>query len=970
MSRLPVDPLRPKWHDSQRVDVDDMDSEQDSYLGQDAAIVNNHFGSGVVPSSPVPIVLFNTDELSNEQKALIDSNEFDGTGIHPTLQPSDPVLGNQIQVRLEGSSVFGRQSVRVAIIGVNFNGDTQFDTFEFHRNERQITCNHYVRILAIFFNNFKGNTNCSREYGGTLVFTEAASFELSRDPIAISQDVFPNIFWRDYKVANPALTLYETLQIGIGPEYTVDSLLINTTPKLVRSLNADDTVTRYGEKFIATTNNIQKITLLLGATPDLTVPIGNKFDWSGDIVVSIFPLQTTVNCPTDIVPGLQIGFDPEFEPLVQLTFSQVELFNAGYILTDIFQPVDFVFSTTKIANPLNSPIVPGRYYAATIGRTGSTGTGDILVAVGGDRTPDARATIYSGVWTDVPDDDLWFQVWTDAAKVADGEAYDQGKGIQIPKKITNELGVEEDYCFGHKNFVNVSNALNTGVIEAAVKESDVEQDERTGNPVFARQQYEPIFSFVDDPSTLDEETDPLIIGCGQDKNPRNNPLLLKSMTLPGLVNDDKFIIVAPDADILSFNFIDTVLKPNVLDCLHEYRIFRVTQCVDGYGDVNGDGVITEEDACAAALLIGEDLSSPATQQKILDGYFTTLQFLRTDVTGDGVISEEDVDLIRKFANHEDGYVSFPVGSSFRHTEFQVQRLTGRYDGYFTCTDGYMDINNGKVPFSALSPEQLLYDGYDAPPCIQCEDPIFITIPFPGVDFELQPQAFWSADMVPFSSDARLTPAAFTYPDALPPLCEPALSPFFCEDTIDAPLACNPGRNDFFVPANLILGGDIIRPDGRHFGGDYEMGIIILELPENPLVESVLDIFNVFVADVGNGYTALGYRAMRFASCDTVKPDGLEKNQIRFDVALQAFNPNLDGYDGYADGYGVIVDDIIGVHINPLTGVLTLNISDLEVNILLQTLVTKIQIIIHLKQGGWINPTLVVPPSQAAALLSS
>lgn len=968
MSRLPVDPERPKWHDSQRVDVDDMDSEQDSYLALDAAIVNNHLGSGVIPFSPSPIVLFDTDILSEEQQALVDADEFDGTGIHPPIQPTDPLQGNQIRVTLTGSTVFGRQSVKVAIIGVNFDGDTQFDTLEFYRNESQTTCNHYVRILAIFFNDFKGNTNCSRTYGGQIVFSEAESFELSRDPIAISQDVFPDLFWRDFKVSNPSLTLYETLQEGIGTEYTVDSLLINTTPKLTRSIDSGDTVTRLGEKFIAHTDNIQKITLLLGAGADNSAPINNKFDWSGDIVVSIFPLQTTVNCPTDLVPDLPIGFDPEFQPLVQITFSQAELFDAGYILTNVLQPVDFVFSSTLIANPKTSPIVPGRYYAATIGRTGTVDVGSILVGVGGNRTPDARATIFSGVWTDTPDDDLWFQVWSAAAKVADGEAYDQGKGIQIPKVQKNELGINEDFCYNHQNFVNVSNALNTGVVEAAILEQDIEQDERTGNPVFAREKYQPIFSFVDDISTLDEESDPLIIGCAQDKNPRSNPFLEKSMTLPGLVNGDTFIIVNPDADILSLNFIDTLLKPNN-DEPFEYRIFRVTQCVDGYGDVNGDGEITEEDACAAALLLGEDLSSPFTQQKILDGYFTTLEFLRADVDGDGVITENDVDLIRKVAEHADGYVSFPVGSSFRHTEFQVQRKTGRYDGYYTCSDGYLFINKTKVPYDLLSPAELLYDGYDLPPCIQCSDPIFVTVPFPGVSFDLRPQSFWAPYLVPFNSDARLLPAAFTYAEALPVQCSPAESPFKCEDPIDQPLACNPGRNDFFVPANLILGGQIVRPDGVPFGGDYEMGVIILELPEQPIVESVINVFDTFVKDTGNGFTSAGYPAMRFASCTYVGSEALIRNQVRFDVALQAFNPNLDGYDGYADGYGVIVDDIIGVHIDPLTGLLTLNIRDLDVDLLLQTLVTKIQVIIHLKEGGWINPTLVVPPNQTNALFS-
>jgi hypothetical protein len=107
--------------------------------------------------------------------------------------------------------------------------------------------------------------------------------------------------------------------------------------------------------------------------------------------------------------------------------------------------------------------------------------------------------------------------------------------------------------------------------------------------------------------------------------------------------------------------------------------------------------------------------------------------------------------------------------------------------------------------------------------------------------------------------------------------------------------------------------------------------------------------------------------MRFADCSTVGVDALERNQVRFDVSIQAFVPNIDGYS--EDGYGIIVDDIIGVYMNHAAGILTLSIKDLSVDPIYRTMVTKLQITVYLKKAGWNNRVLVVDSDQVAGLLS-
>lgn len=961
--RIPVSTIQNYWNDGQRVDKTDMDVEQLRNSQTTSAIVNNHFGSGVLPYSQTQTILFDSDDLTSAQAALVSSNDFDGTGLDPHDQPGDTQLGNQIEVELTGTSAFGRLSTKVLIVGLDFEGTPQYDRFIFHKNEKQVSTKHYSQILSIFFNDFKGNNNCSRNLGGRIVIREAASFQLSRDPIMIAQDVEPNLFFRDFKVADPFVTLYNTLQNGIGSTYSVDSLSINTTVKDIRTLEPEDVSSKIGQKFIATTNNIQKITLLLGARKDEEADIADWYDWTGDLVISVYALQTTVSCPTDIVPELAIDFDPNPEPIVQLSYDMPDLEDLGYILTDVPQPVDFVFSGTKLASATSGAVVPGRYYAVTINRSGAANTGTIFAGIGNNTVENSVLTLFDGSWVDVAEDDMWFQVWTDAAKVADGQAYDAGNGIQIEKTEINDLGATVDYALNHLSFSDSGeNILNAAVIQAVQEQSLEEQDERTGNPIFSRQRFEPSFSFVTTTAlnTLKETSEPLVIGCAQDANPVANPVLDKIQTLPGLVRDDSFIVVNPDADLLSLQLIGSKLIPNLDNAALTYRIFKVLVCTDGYGDVNGDGVIDSSDIVRASALLGESLELTTTQQKIKDGYIDTLELLRADVDGDGYVSSDDVDLITQYVSRD--ITGFPAGSTFTHLEMVVQRATGRFDGYFDCGDGYMRldgyIGSNIVPVGSISDTELLYDGYALPPTINGNDEAYTTVPFANVTYRIQPQPFWQDYLVAFSSEARTVPAAFTFDEAVEVADTDPPRLFSCENRADVDLALSPGRNDFMVPDNFIIGkGEILRPDGEYYKIDYEVAHVVLELPAQTVTEGLIDVFTKFVKDVGTGFTAAGYLAPRFGDGTTPQSDALSKNQVRFGVAIQSFMP------GIADGYSACF-------IDQETGILTLSFPAFTDDPIYESKRTKIEISIYLKKGGWNNTPLTVDADQIIGLMSS
>lgn len=973
MTQRDVSFSEPKFFNSQRVDEEDLTDEQTANNNYIASIINNHIGSGILPNQVAPRILFDSDVLSTTATALLAAGNFDGTGIQPTLQPSDINLGNQLQIKLTGTNAVGRKSTKVVIIGLAFDGSTQHEHFTFYRDEAQVTRKHYKLILSLIFNDFKGNGTCSRNLGGRVVISEADSLQISRDAVMISQDIEPDIFWRDFKVAGLGLSLQSMLQTAMGPLYTVDSLNINTTGRPNRTLVSNDVTTQIGEKFLAQTNNIQKITLLMGVSANLIDSEANWYNWNGDLIISIYPLQTSISCPTDIVPTLAIEFDPSNQPIAQISYNQASLLEQGYVLTDVLQPVDFVFSNTQIGSAESNKIQSGKYYAVTVKRSGAANNGTILLGVGNDKSPLYRETIFSGSWVDVVEEDLWFQVWTDAAKLSDGKAYDGGIGCQINKTTTDPTtGATIDNVYGLLSFSDSGEATsNIGVVQAVETGSLQIQEEVSGNPVFSRQSFTPQFSFVNAAglSTLKQTQDPLIIGALEDINPKNNPTLNKTQKYFGLAKGNNFCIVDPDADLLNLNLVGSLLFPDSIGASNTaVRIFKATLCTDGYGDVNGDGVIDSTDIARATQLIGEGAASSSTQTKIKNGLITTLELLRADVNGDGYIGVDDVSAITNYVNKVTN--SFPVGTSFQHLCLTVDNQIGRWDGYFDCLDGYVRIVDGyagqKLPLSSLDANQIIYDGYEESVEISLIA-AYQTIPFTSTQYKIKPLPFWQPWLVKETSSTRKVMAAFIQSEAIQhPSCTDEV--VACIDKADVAPSIDPGRIDIYVPGNLIIGeGEVLRPDGSPYPIDMEIGIIILNLPTNQIDKKSINVFENLIVDVGNGITATGSFAMRYSDCSTVQLQDLSLNKIRFSISIQSYVPAKDGYD--VDGYFLLDNDKIGCDIDPLTGILTVSTADLQSDPIYKSLVSKIQIEIFLKKAGWKNKVQIITPSQTLGLLA-
>src|SRR5208282_5810839 len=239
--------------------------------------------------------------------------------------------------------------------------------------------------------------------------------------------------------------------------------------------------------------------------------------WQGDLVISIYPLQSTVDCVTDIVPNLAINFTPSNVPLAQTSINYSSLQALGFVLDGNPQPIDFNFSNTQIANGI---IIPGSYYIVTVKRSGSASACDILIAAGGNLTLNSQVSTFTGTaWVDNPEINIWFRIWTDAIKVSDGQAYETGHGIVLPKttldtttNTTIDNALTDIYFTGTNEY--------TAVLSAITQSSNPEPDQRTGNPVDTQQEFVPSVQLYNalDLTNLEKVSEPLTIGLVIDKN--------------------------------------------------------------------------------------------------------------------------------------------------------------------------------------------------------------------------------------------------------------------------------------------------------------------------------------------------------------------------------------------------------------------------------------------------------------------
>ncbi len=1064
--RNPVSTIQNIWSNAQQVDDSDLNIEQNYNTITQSSIINNHIGTGVLPEVLLQKVLFDS---------LLSNSLLDGLAIQTQNQPTDNNLGNQLEIELISSKVSGKKTIKLCVIGLDFSNNLQYEIFYFKTNEIQVSYKHFVKILLILFNDFIGDKNLSLNLGGRLIIRESKPLTLSRDSIMNSQDIEPNLFFRDFFIdGNISL---QTLLKNALPLYNIDNLNIFTAPLDNKVLSNGDVVMQIGQKFIATTNNIQKITLLLSAR-NLDAGYEDDLIWNGDLIVSIYPLQSMVENYFDIVPNLAIDFSPSNIPIAQISTNYLSLQSSGIILDSVPQPVDFIFSNSSIAagNILNV----NSYYAFTIKRSGSANKCDILISSGSDKILNSRITIFTGtLWVDLPDQDLWFRIWTDAAKISDGQAYDSGNGIIVPK--TNGTS---DYSLENLQFVG--NNIFRGVISADIEKTVPITDQRTGEPILSRKQFVPKINLLNNIDIVNLETtsDPLIIGAIADKNRKFydslSSIINSKLYSATLAKDELIIKIVDDptdlkrfdttvsgllTNLLNGDFVGAKIYPDAGDTSIFYRIASAKLISSILGDVNGDGIIDENDLNILNSYLDFNLNVGLSRDSsvITDGYTTTavngytaltnmftnmfnlsfqiinkltgnviasandgiivsnptdnrlaqftsssvefnsiigltsyklvilsplnkenygmfdiiandaltdvltirkvfltgdviMQMLRADIDEDFMITLADGYLLQ---NYIDKYpLNYSQSDSFAGpstnpftkigTKFNTIRL--KLEKFIDRDDDYSVNNSDRANDIHISPDIFLADGY-----FYNHD--FYNAP---VKISFLKQLTWDESLVITNSSAKLVPTIFINSSDMPSY--KCIKDGVSNVIYGSPLEFDPGRVDIFAPKNIIIGpgGELQNSDGNFYKVDFEVGTIVLEIPDGLFgSERTINIFDDFISDyTGDGRTRLGFPAMKFADCSYVVPNSLVKDQLRFSVSIQSFSPNTNGLseENYS---GAIVDGKIGIAMDYQTGLLTLNFTNLFEDEILKTLNTKVQIHVFLKKGGFNNKPLLI-----------
>ena len=940
MSRqlLPVNLKDVIWRDGQDATEEDFTDEQTRNVGIDAATVNNFFGSGIINEFSYPPIIFDSSNLNTAQQNLLDSYAFDGSNIYiGTNLPvvSDVINGINLTVQVSGCNLDGTPLIKISIIGDTFGDALVHDDFTFNLNGSQTTRNRYKNIRAILFNNFAGSLRCHERYAmdgydlvGKCLIRETKAMEVSIDPIVFSQVAQPSIYWGNFLPASYTTTINEMLQDAIGADKSLSDLNIGLSSASQREIEENDVTTKVGQKFLANGTNIQKISTLLSVKYNpIHPPLEDGYKWSGDIILTLNKLQTEVECPVAPTPDTAIDFDPDPTIIYQIALSADDMKYQGVVLDGDPQVVDFVFTNSNLSTPTYTSIEEGTYYVFSLGRAGDASVGTILIEEADDIVENSYMVVYDGTqWINITDSDMWFVIYGDYIKVSDGIAYNNGIGIQIPRIAPDTTNAEAPYVEGFIPFYTVTyDDYNYVLLEEVAEESDQIQDQRTGDWVESRYTPGPEISLINESALttlLESEPDPIILAKVEDLNPRGNPSQISGkIYYPGLVIRNKFNILNPDADILQNNLVGSILYPNPvcggITC--EFRIIKQTNFTDAYGDVNGDGEITVADLSIISGWLSSygaiTISDPAQQYLFYTGLVDTAEFMRADVNDDGTVDSTDYDLIEDYINKVVN--SFPAGSTFTRTELIVENLTNPLS------------STSDIPSSC---------------CTAFLAPILTYIPWRIDYFQT-----WIPDMLIVQDMRRLIVTTFT----------------------DVVSTTSGGQNNFFIPGDLIIEGNILNPDTSFYSVDLEVNQVTLDIPitdshGNPTFIDGLSgilLFDNFVAESSNGFTTSGFVAMKYADGSYVQTDDFVANKVKISATLQSITNEYNAVTP--------IKDLVGMYYDSSTSLLMLYIKDLYddgAGNLLPTLSMKILVSVYLKHASFVNANLFVPKDQMRVLL--
>jgi len=925
MNRISLKASQNIYSDSQTISKENLDLEQSFNNTVQSGIIQNHIGSGILRDTLTQNVLFDSGVYLSSYPSI------DGVGITTGFtQPSDSSLGNQLEIALSGTLASRNRTIKVGLFGYDLNGTLFYETFRFRKNESQITTRHYTLIKCILINDFDGGYVL--EGRGKIQILEAKPVFSSRDVISLAQNQEPQTWFRDFKPSVSYANLTALLNAAMPSDSW--STLFSTTSSDI-TITAGDTVTQVGQKFLATSANIQKIRVLLKT---------NTAGAFGTVSLSLYSLQTKVTNSTDFVPDLGIEYDPDSIPLAQASLTLT--------LNTTYQPVDFFFNNST----LGSKITVGNYYIFVIKVT-SVATLNLSIANSTQKwlsASSSRVSIFAqvgttseGTWTDNATTDLWFEIYSNAIKTTSGQFYENGYGTSIDKSRSGS-----DYAYNQITSSYFKPSQQLKIVGSVVSTaSNPQPDPRTGQEVNTSQEYDPSISLVT-ASNFSTLTSPLVLGQVVDTNTNASAssFTLSSFHNLFFFNNEIYIYQNHLHPVSSFNLLHSwILNNDVVNATltigtSTYIVDKAETFCSVIGDANQDGVVDMvDDAAVTQISAASGVAwSPVPSTVYPLPIYTPPggspvqisipALLSLDIDSTQTVSATSALDIANFVMRASGYLT-EIGQQAQMIKFTVSASTDTRDddavaGIHTTPNLLADSNIAGYATSA------------------------ITLSF-------HTDTTWKETNLSVFNLEPFVTTVFSSTDTLCTPCE-----VVPQQRVDLQ-SLTGQKTDLYIPHSLILGQNaaLLNEDSSFYKVDFEIGTVTFELPTTTNTNEVsINVFTSFVAESEpcSGVTALAFPAMRFADGSFVDLLALEKDQVRFGISITSYVPQANS-----------LTDYVGASFDPASGTLRLAFNSLNtVSQPTDSVLSKIQMTAYLKKAGFNNIPLTLTNAQVENLLTN
>lgn len=704
---------RVNFFDGQKLTESDLDQEQMHQRGLTSDHVMLAHGSGIVKENPLEDrVLFSLKNPGlygdNDSKFLINAGNFDGKPIFLDRQPSNQELGKRLIFELSGANIKNNYPLKITILGTIYNplkniGDITVEYIEFFNSSKKITSNYYKNIYAIYFNNLSGgigksfyeNSVSSFDYLSSqdinITVSESGSIQIFSNSICEEKIESPNYYLNNFITYSNDVSLLDIFEEALDSSFSSSEIYYENSPsEILLFPEGGSSSVSYGQKFLAKTAGLQKLSILLG----IDTSVSDNF--SGNLVISLHKLTTATNCTTDAVPDNLIEFDPETTSLVEVSYSYDDLLSMGVKLNNNPTKIDFDLSSTLLANPnLEPSLEKDSYYCFLIKRVGNTSIGTIKLYQGYNKayrkkelglaltiqeeyeikdTLFTEFDIVNNKYVDNYDRNLWFELHSSSIEVTSGKAISEdGIQFEIPSHIQYIGNNLIPFFVKNIELKNINGEKNYIVLDRSEKFTSPIAHPRTGNYTFTRilDSYS-ISVLLDEELNLVLDLNPNILGYVLDVNDRSPSDLSGEFTFIGQITPDKIYFINPANSLKSKSLLNRIFIPDTnCSCNSQYRISSITCSIQMLGDLNSDGVIDYNDLSSIVNLAGNAITSNVTKTNILNGSIDLIDFYKSDLNSDGLIDGSDISILEDAI---DGYVNFTGPEKFTVLEIGLSNI--------------------------------------------------------------------------------------------------------------------------------------------------------------------------------------------------------------------------------------------------------------------------------------------------------